>query len=82
MAQVKFQRESNDGAGSLAERGAALKTAATDWASGLKDVAREQVVVQGRRTEEFVRSHPGRFILGACCVGLAAGWLLGRGRKS
>ncbi|MBK8230898.1 MAG: hypothetical protein IT349_16615 [Candidatus Eisenbacteria bacterium] len=82
MSQTNRQMREVEQTGSLAERSGALKTAAGDWANGLKDVAKQRVVVAGQNTEQYVKSHPGRFILGACCVGLAAGWLLGRGRRS
>ncbi len=64
--------------GTMVHRGEVLKTAAADWAGGLKEVVKERVVDTAQKTDKYVRSHPGRFIAGACCLGLAAGWLLGR----
>ena len=81
-SQVNRQMREMNGEGSLGDKGEALKTAAQDWASGLRDVAKSRVMVAGKSTEAYVKNHPGRFILGAACVGLAAGWLLGRGRRS
>ncbi len=80
MSQAKMRSVESDGA--LGDKGEALKTAAQDWALGLKDVAKTRVLVMGQSAETYVKSHPGRFILGAACVGIAAGWLLGRGRRS
>ena len=50
------------------------KEAAKEWAGGVTDNLKKA----GYQTETYVRSNPGRFIAGACCVGLAAGFLLGR----
>lgn len=76
-AQVANQDVDRD---SFAHKGETLKSAATDWAGGFKEVVHGKVVETGTKAETYVRSHPGRFIAGACCVGLAAGWFLGRGR--
>lgn len=65
----------------MSKRSEILKSAASDWAGGLKDSVRERLVVTGSKAETYVRCHPGRFIAGACCVGLAAGWFLGRQRR-
>ena len=58
-----------------------LKQAASRWAGEFRESARTNLVKAGYQTETYIRSHPGRFIAGACCVGLAAGWLIGRGTK-
>jgi ElaB/YqjD/DUF883 family membrane-anchored ribosome-binding protein len=50
-------------------------------AGRLGSQVRERFVETGHKTDQYVRSHPGRFIAGACCVGLAAGWLLSRAGK-
>lgn len=67
---------------SMSERGDTLKLAASKWAGGLKEVVRGRIVETGQRTEAYVRNHPGRFIAGACCVGLVTGWLLGHARRN
>ena len=66
----------------LACKGEALKSAASEWAGGVKEVVRDRIVETGHKADTYVRSHPGRFIAGACCLGLAAGWVLGRTRRS
>lgn len=55
-----------------------LTMAAKDWAGGLKDSVHQNLKKAGYQTETYVRNNPGRFIAGACCVGLAAGFFLGR----
>lgn len=82
MSHGTLKLERNTGNQSMSERNTALKSAAADWASGLGETARQQALLQGRRAEGYVREHPGRFIVGACCLGLMAGFFLGRGRKS
>jgi ElaB/YqjD/DUF883 family membrane-anchored ribosome-binding protein len=77
-AQVVEHDASKD---TLAGKGETLKLAAVDWAGSLKEAARAKAVQTGFKAETYVRNHPGRFIAGACCVGLAAGWLVGRGRR-
>ena len=66
----------------LSQKGEALKSAASDRAGTFKDTVRERLVETGTKTENYVRNHPGRFIAGACCLGLAAGWFLGRIRRN
>jgi ElaB/YqjD/DUF883 family membrane-anchored ribosome-binding protein len=66
----------------LSEKGRTLKSAATDWAGSLKENVRGRMMETGYKTETYVRAHPGRFIVGACCIGLAAGWLLGHTNRS
>jgi ElaB/YqjD/DUF883 family membrane-anchored ribosome-binding protein len=58
-----------------------LKQAASHWAGTMKESVRGNLVKAGYNTETYVRSHPARFIAGACCVGLAAGWFIGRSVK-
>jgi len=66
----------------LSKKAEVLKSAASDWAGSLKDTVRERLTETGSKTDTYIRSHPGRFIAGACCLGLAAGWFLGRQRRS
>lgn len=82
MSQAKHNLHMVENNGTLSDKGAALKVAAGDLAHSLTDVAREKFQAAGSATNTYVRNHPGRFILGACCVGLAAGWLLHRGKRS
>jgi ElaB/YqjD/DUF883 family membrane-anchored ribosome-binding protein len=65
----------------FAEKGHDLKEAATEWAGTMKEKVRSNVVKAGYQTETYVRSHPGRFIAGAACVGVAAGFFLARSSK-
>jgi ElaB/YqjD/DUF883 family membrane-anchored ribosome-binding protein len=65
----------------LITKGYDIRTAATQWAGTVKESVRDNVVKAGYQTETYVRSHPGRFIAGACCVGLAAGWFISRTAK-
>lgn len=58
-----------------------LKETAAQWAGTMKESVRNSFVKVGYQTETYVRSHPGRFIAGACCAGLAAGWFIGRAAK-
>jgi ElaB/YqjD/DUF883 family membrane-anchored ribosome-binding protein len=58
-----------------------IRQAATQWAGTMKESVRDNLVKAGYQTETYVRKHPGRFIAGACCVGLTAGWLLSRATK-
>jgi ElaB/YqjD/DUF883 family membrane-anchored ribosome-binding protein len=60
------------------ESNRAWKEAAAHWAGDVKEKMRENLKKAGYRTETYVRSNPGRFIAGACCLGIAAGFLLGR----
>jgi ElaB/YqjD/DUF883 family membrane-anchored ribosome-binding protein len=59
-----------------------LTTAAKEWAGGVRESVQQNLKKAGYQTETYVRNNPGRFIAGACCVGLAAGFLLGRTAKS
>ena len=63
------------------EKARALRDAASDWTGSVSDNVRSNLVKAGYKTETYVRSHPGRFIAGACCMGLAAGWALGRSMR-
>jgi ElaB/YqjD/DUF883 family membrane-anchored ribosome-binding protein len=76
-SQFKPQIAEGDFTGSDHNRSAALRSAAGEWVGGIKDGVKSRLMQTGYKTETYVRSHPGRFIVGACCVGLAAGWLLG-----
>ena len=67
--------------GALSKKSEVLKSAASDWAGTLKETVRERMTDTGSKAETYVRSHPGRFIASACCLGLAAGWFLGRQRR-
>lgn len=62
-------------------KGYDIRQAATQWAGTMKESVRGNLVKAGYQTETYVRSHPGRFIAGACCVGLAAGWFISRTAK-
>jgi hypothetical protein len=62
-------------------KGHDLKKAAAQWAGTVRESVRGNLVKAGYQTETYVRSHPGRFIAGACCAGIAAGWFLGRAAK-
>jgi ElaB/YqjD/DUF883 family membrane-anchored ribosome-binding protein len=62
-------------------KGYDIRQAATQWAGTVKESVRDNAVKIGYQTETYVRSHPGRFIAGACCAGLAAGWFIGRTAK-
>jgi ElaB/YqjD/DUF883 family membrane-anchored ribosome-binding protein len=64
-----------------ATKGYDFRQAATRWAGTMKETVRDNVVKAGYQTETYVRSHPGRFIAGACCLGLAAGWFISRTAK-
>jgi len=66
---------------SFADRNAALKNAANEWASSLKEETTNRISNVGEKADVFVHEHPGRFIVGACAVGLAAGFLLARRTK-
>ena len=62
-------------------KGYDVRTAATQWAGTMRESVRGNLVKAGYQTETYVRSHPGRFIAGACCVGLAAGWFISHTAK-
>ncbi len=62
-------------------KGREWTTAARDWAGDLRENVRDSFVKAGYQTETYVRSHPGRFIAGACCMGIAAGFFLGRASR-
>jgi ElaB/YqjD/DUF883 family membrane-anchored ribosome-binding protein len=66
----------------LTQKSRVLKDAASDWAGSLKEGARSKLMESGAKTETYIRDHPGRFIAGACCLGFAAGLLLGYGKKT
>lgn len=67
--------------GSFVDRNAALKSAANEWANGLKEETKQKLSNVGEKADVFVHEHPGRFIVGACALGLAAGFLLARRTK-
>jgi hypothetical protein len=60
---------------------ATLKSAASEWAGEVTHAVRDKIVQAGSKTDTYVREHPGRFLLGACCLGLAAGLWVGRTTK-
>jgi len=62
----------------ITEQAQSARTQFVSRAGRVATQVRERMVDTGHRTDRFVRAHPGRFIAGACCFGLAAGWLLGR----
>jgi hypothetical protein len=64
--------------GTFTPQGSNFKQAATQWAGTVKETVRDNLVKAGYQTETYVRSHPGRFIAGACCAGVAAGWFFAR----
>ncbi len=65
----------------FAKKQGELRQAATQWVGSMKETVRDNLVKAGYQTETYVRSHPGRFIAGAACVGIAAGWVIGRSMK-
>jgi ElaB/YqjD/DUF883 family membrane-anchored ribosome-binding protein len=56
----------------------AARAAVSDLAVGMRDEMKTRIMVTGRKADAYVRDHPGRIIVGACAIGLAAGWLFGR----
>jgi len=65
----------------LARKGKEVTTAAGEWADSTREAVRGRVLEAGYRTDNYVRRHPFRCLAGICCLGLACGWLLGRGSK-
>lgn len=62
----------------MVDKGTEWREGVSDWAGGVAERVRDNLKKAGYQTDHYVRAHPGRVIAGACCFGLAAGFLLGR----
>lgn len=62
-------------------KGPAWTSAATEWAHGVRQTMAGGLYKASRQTETYVQDHPGTMIATAACMGLAAGWFLGWGRR-
>jgi len=63
------------------QKGQAWTSTATDWAQGVRESMMGGLYKASRQTETYVQEHPGTIIATAACLGLAAGWYLGWGRR-
>lgn len=62
-------------------KSATWTSAATEWAQGVRQTMKGSLYRASRQTETYVQTHPGTLIATAACIGLAAGWYLGLGRR-